>query len=198
MYTSPSSLILGFHGCDREVAERILRGEITHLDKSENQYDWLGHGIYFWEDNPDRALQFAQELNAMPRPSKPRIRNPFILGAIIDLGHCLNLLETRSLRLVSEAHDHLSSISAEAGYPLPENKRDPGTGELLRRELDCAVIETLHDLNESAPYDSVRGVFQEGEELYPNAGFRAKNHIQICVRNTASIKGYFRLLPENE
>ncbi|TSA32147.1 MAG: hypothetical protein D4R64_16610 [Porphyromonadaceae bacterium] len=42
---------------------------------------------------------------------------------------------------------------------------------------------------------SVRGVFFEGKELYPNSGFREKNHIQICVRNPNCIKGYF--LPRN-
>jgi len=39
--------------------------------------------------------------------------------------------------------------------------------------------------------DSVHGIFNEGEELYPNAGFREKDHIQICVRNPNCIKGFF-------
>ena len=43
------------------------------------------------------------------------------------------------------------------------------------------------------PFDSVRGVFFEGENLYPNAGFKAKNHIQVCVRNPNCIKGFFRV-----
>jgi hypothetical protein len=40
-------------------------------------------------------------------------------------------------------------------------------------------------------FDSVRGVFWEGRELYPNAGFREKDHIQICIRNPNCIKGFF-------
>jgi hypothetical protein len=40
-------------------------------------------------------------------------------------------------------------------------------------------------------FDSVRGVFWEGNEPYPNAGFREKNHIQISVRNPNCIKGFF-------
>ncbi len=31
------------------------------LRPSENDYDWLGHGVYFWENNEQRALQFAEE-----------------------------------------------------------------------------------------------------------------------------------------
>ena len=40
-------------------------------------------------------------------------------------------------------------------------------------------------------YDSVRGVFTEGEEIYPNAGFLGKTHIQLCIVNPNCIKGYF-------
>jgi hypothetical protein len=41
-------------------------------------------------------------------------------------------------------------------------------------------------------YDSVRAMFPEGEELYTNAGFRDRNHIQLCIRDKSCIKGYFR------
>ena len=45
-------------------------------------------------------------------------------------------------------------------------------------------------LNKSE-YDSVRGVFFEGSDLYENAGFKEKNHIQIAIRNQNCIKGFF-------
>jgi hypothetical protein len=35
-----------FHGCDKDVAEAVLSGQAT-LQPSENDYDWLGNGIYF-------------------------------------------------------------------------------------------------------------------------------------------------------
>ncbi len=41
------------------------------------------------------------------------------------------------------------------------------------------------------PFDTVRGVFRAGRVLYPNAGFREKNQIRICIRNLNCIKGYF-------
>jgi len=41
------------------------------------------------------------------------------------------------------------------------------------------------------PFDSVRSLFVEGEELYPGAGFHEKNHIQICIRNPNCIKSFF-------
>lgn len=77
---------------------------------------------------------------------------------------------------------------------IPQNRAAKGSEELLMRELDCALLEFLHTVRaeQSLPsFDSLRGVFFEGEELYPNAGFREKNHIQLCVRNPNCIKGYF-------
>ncbi|MBI2421655.1 MAG: hypothetical protein HYV27_02415 [Candidatus Hydrogenedentes bacterium] len=193
MYTSPVTLILGFHGCDRKVGESILGGKAGHLHKSENRYDWLGHGIYFWENNPVRALEFAEELQAFPRSGKQTIKEVFAVGAMIDPGHCLNLMESGSLRLLQEAYALLAELSEKRGARMPVNKRAVDSGELLQRDLDCAVIEVLCS-SVDIPYDTVRGVFWEGSELYPGAGFREKNHIQICVRNPSCIKGYFRPL----
>ncbi|MBO5933571.1 MAG: hypothetical protein J6Q19_07625, partial [Bacteroidaceae bacterium] len=68
------------------------------------------------------------------------------------------------------------------------------TDDLLLRFLDCAVIEALHDFNETNgynEYDSVRAGFWEGSEIYETAGFREKNHIQLCVRNPKCILGLF-------
>ena len=61
-----------------------------------------------------------------------------------------------------------------------------------------AATHTIQEGTESGEvqrsYDTVRGAFWEGEELYPNAGFKEKNHVQIVVRNQESIKGYFRVI----
>ena len=46
-------------------------------------------------------------------------------------------------------------------------------------------------------FDSVRGMFVEGEELYKGAGFHEKTHVQIAIRNPMMIKGYFRLIDKH-
>ena len=48
--------VFGFHGCDKRVADAVLTGK-TKLSASENAYDWLARGIYFWEHGPMRALE---------------------------------------------------------------------------------------------------------------------------------------------
>ena len=191
MYSVKSGLILGFHGCDRSVVQKVLNDE-TMLKGSTNKYDWLGHGVYFWENSPSRALEFAEHLQKNPRKSKGKIIEPAVIGAIIQLGFCLDLLDYGNLQLLKEGYETLLAYSKTS--ELPRNKDVKGLEGLLLRELDCAVIETLHTSREDLrqpPFDSIRGVFYEGEELYPNAGFREKDHIQICVRNPNCIKGFF-------
>ena len=54
MDIASTSFILGYHGCDLAVAEGVFFGD-KKLLPSKNDYDWLGHGIYFWEHNALRA-----------------------------------------------------------------------------------------------------------------------------------------------
>jgi hypothetical protein len=190
-----TSFILGYHGCDRGLAERVLSGK-AGLKPSHNDYDWLGDGIYFWEHNAPRAFQFATEIARRAHPSRQRIKAPTVIGAVIDLGFCLNLLDSRYIAMVRQAHADLVEGSKAAGIDLPKNA---GGTDLLSRKLDCAVLRFLHQTREEQGqqgFDTVRAAFIEGERLYANAGFAAKTHIQICVRNPACIKGYFRPLDE--
>ena len=164
------------------------------LKASENGYDWLGAGFYFWENNYERALEFANN-----PPGKKKFKVPSVLGAIIDLEYCLDLLDTRYLRLVKKSYFNFISSAGIDGIEIPRNRTVKGSTDKLLRELDCAVIENLHDMQRQTKFesfDSVRGVFVEGDELYPGAGFHDKNHIQICIRNPNCIKGFF--IPREE
>ena len=183
MYDRLPSLILGFHGCDRSTAEAIFAGT-ADLKASNNEYDWLGHGVYFWESNPRRALDYARLLKEHPRSSVSKIREPAVVGAVIDLGYCLNLLDAQFIRVMREAYDDLSTAHKGAAKPLPQNKSAGGSPDLLLRHLDCAVIEwanKLRVIDSLDAFDSVRGVFVEGDVIYPGAGVHEFNHIQVCV-----------------
>lgn len=191
MYSTKSGLILGFHGCDEDVVHNVLNGH-TDLKQSKNTYDWLGHGMYFWESSYSRALEFAKHLQKNPQQAKNPIKKPAVLGAVLNIGNCLDLLDYENLQVLKTGYDYLKSAINSAGFP--QNKVVGDTNDLLLRDLDCAVIEVLHKLRESndyRKYDSVRGVFFEGQELYPGAGFKEKDHIQICIRNPNCIKGFF-------
>lgn len=190
LYANRPNLMIGFHGCDQSVVDKVAAGK-ENLLASTNDYDWLGRGIYFWENNEERALEWAIELSKRPGSS---IKQPAVIGAIIDLGYCFDLTDTAYLRELKKAYDAAIEFCRISGEPVPENKNVGTSTDLLLRKLDCFVIGTMHRVNKEAnkrAYDSVRGVFWEGKPLYPNAGFAEKNHIQICVCNPNCIKGYF-------
>lgn len=193
LYKRRPGFVLGFHGCDEDVGEKLLSGQ-TNLIKSRNEYDWLGHGMYFWEGDPARALSFAQQgAQKGQRVTQGKIKKPFVVGAIIDLGYCCNLVDTSALVELEEAYHHLVDLSENANEEVPRNV---GTApDFKARRLDCLVIETMHKLrrdNNLLPYNTVRSPFWEGGPLYDGAGFTKQAHIQIAVRHTKSILGFFR------
>lgn len=185
METLSNAVVLAYHGCDKDVAEKILSQNNEHLKPSKNDYDWLGSGIYFWEADPVRGWEWAKEHHGE--------KDAAVVGAAIHLGRCLNLMSRRDILALAEAYGVLKKWFETAEAPLPTNGKSG-----MARKLDKAVIETLHKIREQAdppqsPYDTVRGLFIEGEPAYPQSGFYCKTHIQICVRETRVIKGYFRV-----
>ena len=143
--------------------------------------------VYFWEANPLRGLEWAQE--QAKRPTS-KIRDPFVVGAVIDLGNCLDLSASSGCQIARDSFEVLRA----SGAKLPVNKKG-------RHALDCAVIRMALELaqgrevaaHQARPFDTVRGIFQEGDELYEGSHFRAKTHIQIAVPNLTAIKGVFRV-----
>lgn len=191
IYRKLPGIVLGFHGCDKATGEAILSGDPPHLDRSTNLYDWLGSGIYFWENDPKRAREFAEDAVKNPKLTSKPIKDPFVLGAAIDLGRCLNLLDRVAVTEVEDMYKLLKFTNRKEGVPMPKNKGP----DRAARYLDRAVLEFLHATREQLEYpayDTVRGAFWEGGKLYPTSGFGRKNHIQIAIREPQCIKGYFR------
>ncbi len=184
--------VTAFHSCDKLIGLKVLNGE-AELIESNNAWDWLGNGIYFWEENPLRALHYAEESAKGTQFNKKPIKTPFVIGAIIELGNCLNLVESASLAIVEEAYNELSQLMKEAGEPMPVNNGN-------NKALDCAVFKYIHQSNRDrgkSAYDTIRCAFQEGGEMYPGSTISKRLHIQVCVMNTAFIKGYFLPKPHD-
>lgn len=180
--------MLGFHGTDAKTVELILNSKNRHLNSSKNGFDWLGDGVYFWENDHVRAFQYAEESFERKKKSD----TPAVIGAIIDLGLCLNLFDQTAIQELSASYEVMAYNLQMLGSEIPQNKGQDN--DRLLRYLDRAVITELHQLREEQElpgYDTVRAGFHEGGEVYKGAGFRNKNHIQIAVRNTGCIKGYF-------
>jgi hypothetical protein len=179
-------ILIGYHGCTEAFARELLVGTkaIADWQPSTNEWDWLGHGIYFWEHSPERALRWAREKFASGGETTA------VLGAVIQLGRCFDLLNEAITALLATGYQNLVQTYTAQGLPLPSNRGPEGK----RRELDCLVLnDCLGGLkNAGQEYDTVRGAFLEGDPVYPGAGLRRETHLQIAVRNPACILGVFR------
>jgi hypothetical protein len=196
-----TSFILGYHGCDKSVAQKaVLEGaDILH---SKRDFDWLGNGAYFWESDPQRALEWAEW-----KADRGDYREPTVIGAVIDLRNCLDLTTRSDIELLKQAYQNFVNLQRRSGLPLPTNQNPKGTKDKDRvlRFLDCAVIQHLHeimdDLVKRNPniehYDTVRGMFVEGGKAFPGSGMYNKSHAQIAVRNPACIRGIFYAIKSN-
>ena len=190
MYSTRSNLILGFHGCEKSEQSKLISNK-TYVRSSNESYDWLGHGMYFWENNPQRALLWAKQ-----KKTAGTLKVPAVVGAVLDLGRCLDLLDSNNILLLKSSYDLFKLDSEKLAKPIPKNEnhsKDKGNDKVMRY-LDCAVIEYTHSLLKlkgEKPFDSVRAAFIEGEPIYDGAGFNEKTHIQICIINPMCIKGFF-------
>lgn len=147
MYSAGTGIVYGFHGCDRSIAEKIINQQIT-LKNSENEYDWLGNGMYFWENSPSRALEHANNLKKNPGRAKNPIQDPCVIGAIIHLGNCLDLLDYENLQILKAGFELLKATTEK----LPKNIAIGQLNELMVRNLDCAVIQTIHEVRREEIY----------------------------------------------
>lgn len=190
MYVSKPNLIIGFHGCEKEDQNKLLN-DISYFKNSHEDYEWLGHGMYFWENNPDRAKIWANN-----KKKAGTLREPAVIGAVIDLGRCFDLMDSSHIKVLKEGYTLFIAESKKLNKPIPQNKSHPKSkgNEKTLRYLDCAVIEyTMKFLQNKGErtFDSIRAIFIEGDPLYPDAGFHEKSHIQICIINPNCIKGIF-------
>jgi hypothetical protein len=173
-------IVLGYHGSkagpSAEYARKLLLGEARIEDwrPSENEYDWLGEGIYFWEHSPERARRWAGA-------------DGIVIGAVIQLGNCLDLTDVGYTRLLAQSYTAVETSYRKRGLSVPQN-----TGRELRlRTLDCLVINNLA-ATMSTEAHTVRGAFEEGNEAFPGAALKMETHIQIAVRDRQCILGVFR------
>ena len=172
--------VVAFHGSSTDRAARIVAS--GRFMPSKNDYDWLGHGVYFWEHAPLRAWQWAKQ--------KYR-EKASVVEARITLGRCLDFTDTKYTTAVKLAHDSLREAFLKNGSTMPTNRNKA-------RCLDCLVINYVSEyiLPEC---DTIRAPFLEGEPIYEGSMLLTQSHIQLVVRNQDCIMGGLRLfMPEVE
>ena len=168
----------GFHGTSIEAADSILSNGFTI---SQNSYDWLGDGVYFFQDAPLRAREWALERHG---------NGAMTLKARIRLADCMDFLDVMWASLLSDFYDEFLGHLKLSSIPLPAQT----TGA---HRLDSAVINyaagILHE--KGINVRSVRAAFSEGIPAFPNSAICNLSHVQIAVRDLSVISNIRREYP---
>jgi hypothetical protein len=179
--------VVGYHGTLRSTALAIVAGE-RGFRPSQNDDDWLGHGVYFWEYAPQQAWVWAQRRYG-------RQRKPIaVLGAMIRLGSCLDLLDPNNAARLVTIHEQMLRAYREAGQRAPSNYN-------AKKYLDCATFQYAYAALEAdgQPIDTCRAVYVPTDDkawLWERSWLYHQTHIQLCVHNLDCILGCWLVKPE--
>lgn len=163
-----------FHGTSTELAQVAV--ERRELPISRNPWDWLGDGIYFWEDNLLRAVQWAQERYGT---------DAAVLGTRVQLGMCLDLFDAKWVSVMKVAYERLARAYEEEGRELPRNR---GGNHALDRGVINYMCENLYEI------EIVRGAFLEGSAIFPGSLLPNLTHVQIAVREPGRMSSPLRIV----
>lgn len=164
---SAEQLVKGFHGTSITAARAILS---SGFKRSHNTYDWLGDGIYFFQDAPNRAREWASERYG---------NEATVIGAEIALGDCMDFLDTAWTRIMTRIYDRYLDYVKRAGITPP---RQTSGAHRLDREVINYGVGVLRD--QGINVSSVRTAFIEGQPVYPDSALYDRAHIQIAIRDT--------------
>lgn len=176
-------LIIGYHGCSLRTAEDVLSGKIKHLRPSNSKHEWLGKGIYCWENSYHRAFEWAQQ-------HVKEGETPAVLGILISPCECLDLTDSEHLEAIDCIADTFEANCIIKQINIPQNNN-------LRHDYDCALLNFCHEYRKNrglTPIDTIRAAFSEGERIAGGkCTFTRRQHIQWAIINPKnSIVGYFR------
>lgn len=184
--------IVGYHGTRLSTALGIVN-RTRRFRVSQNRDDWLGHGVYFWEYAPQQAYWWAERRRKRQKWDEPIA----ILGSMIRLGFCFDLLDPYNVTYLREIYDAYRAAEAAAGRAIRENANH-------YKYLDCAVFQYAYAVVENSEgqssVDSARAVYvPTGDEkrIWSRSWISNGAHIQICVRNPSCILGTWLHHPTN-
>jgi hypothetical protein len=166
--------VYGYHGTSAEAADSILNEGFRVLHKD---YHWLGDGVYFWQDEPLRAWDWANNKHGS---------NPAVVTSIIRLENCIDLFDIGYNKILE---DLVPLFLKRFEKAMPEQK---GKAHRLDRELfNFAVDRITKDFGESVK--CIRSVFIEGERLMEGSDIFLLSHVQIAVLDTSVIEKSWQL-----
>ena len=162
--------VRGHHGTSATAATSILR---EGFRASRNAYDWLGDGVYFFQDAPARAQEWATTLHGP---------DAAVIESSIRLANCMDLLDISWAQFLADSYNSFLRALKQTGRRLVQT-----TGA---HRLDRAVINYAVGVlgEQGIQIRAVRAAFSEGRPVFPGSALYDRAHVQIAVRDTSLIE----------
>ncbi len=157
------------------AADRLVAGE--DFEASDQDDEWFGKGIYFWEHAFKQAWWWAR--------GHKKYSAPAVVGAVIRLGNCFDLLDPGNSIILREFY--LKMVA-----DMEANEITPPSNVRTHRKLDCALFNYLYNECKRArkPLDTARAVYvptSTAKRICKGSWISEETHIQVCVRNPECI-----------
>jgi hypothetical protein len=186
--------VVGFHGTVRSSAEILLTPQPFKV--RTNGYDWLGTGVYFWQESALRAKVWARSIATLSD-------EPVVLAADLDLSECLDLFDLKDYNSLRRMYPRFLELEgstsplAQAGlvvqrgrqYTTDDSSSDPLTRMPIRNFRDCAFLDWAVEKFSSAGrrITSIRSAFVSGNALFEESFLFDWSHSQIAVLEPVSV-----------
>lgn len=156
---------VGYHGCDKESGKEVLRSKFL---PSEGDRQWLGDGVYFFENDPVPAEWWAEQ--------RKKFKEWMVLRSIIevDVTAILDLLRQDHYKQYQEVLGEITKNARMYGVDPSEAKDGAALNFLCRKVSPHLRV--------------IRAAFFWESDFTVNGHSRIrKSHIQLAVRDTGCI-----------
>lgn len=186
-------IVKGYHGTTQSRARELVAG--SPFEFSANSGDWLGRGIYFWQDAPGRALVWARYRH------RDSGETPAVVEVEITLENCLDFFDVRTYREVRQRYPEFQAFESRLDPPISQAAlkvekgkafldgdtptTDIRTRKAIHNYRDRAFIDWYVEVLANRGYEvkTVRGIFLDGTALFTESFLFDWSHAQIAVLN---------------
>ncbi len=164
----PIQIITCHHGTSRENSQQILKCNYFRL--SDHEDDWLGKGIYFFENSIWYAAWWAREIKKYHKFDVLEVELNIDNEKIFDL-----------------TNPDIVEILHRYGKYLLNRKKSSKSYAKNKPINDCMVIDYIY--NHVKKFDMVKAIYDDLNSYKTYYKTRVRPHqIQLCLRNRDCVK----------
>ena len=147
-----------------------------------------------------RHLFLGKRSNARMGVGAKSHKDPLVIGAAVDLGQCLDLARIEYLDLLKKTYLLFKELYEASGKALemPKNEEGfAGDSDLVKRNLDCAVINHLHRSREvrncllSIPFEVLSSKAFRCMKAARSCGEHTSRSVSVIANVSGDISGRF-------